>query len=401
MKRIFDPVHHFIELEPGEARLLDLTPMQRLRRLRQLGLAYFAFPSAEHSRFTHALGALAMGTRAYDGLIRHAGGAGTPERAYERRLVRCALLLHDVGHGPFSHACEAVLGVRHEERTREILALPAMREGIEALDIDSDDVLGLIVGDPSTKYPALRELVSGPNLDADRMDYLLRDAYFTGVVSGRYDADQLVASLRLFERDGAAVVGIDARGVVALESFVVARYMMFAAVYFHHTTRLFERILQDALRELWPDPHALDPIDEFLRWDDFRVLNELRDRESESARALRERIRIYGLAAEFNAEDDLRAYTACESALRDRFGADAVWADEQSQVMHRLPLVAAKGAHTVWVGTPSGLVDAREISDLINKLSGKAYWRKLFVRRDRADVREARAMCTEIIAKFR
>jgi len=301
VKRIFDPVHHFIELEPGEARLLDLTPMQRLRRLRQLGLAYFAFPSAEHSRFTHALGALAMGTRAYDGLIRHAGGAGTPERAYERRLVRCALLLHDVGHGPFSHACEAVLGVRHEERTREILALPAMREGIEALDIDSDDVLGLIVGDPSTKYPALRELVSGPNLDADRMDYLLRDAYFTGVVSGRYDADQLVASLRLFERDGAAVVGIDARGVVALESFVVARYMMFAAVYFHHTTRLFERILQDALRELWPDPHALDPIDEFLRWDDFRVLNELRDRESESARALRERIRIYGLAAEFNA----------------------------------------------------------------------------------------------------
>ena len=401
MKRIFDPVHHFIELEPGEARLLDLAPMQRLRRLRQLGLAYFAFPSAEHSRFTHALGALAMGTRAYDGLIRHVAGAGTPERAYERRLVRVALLLHDVGHGPFSHACEAVLGVRHEERTHEILALPAMREGIEALDVDPADVLGLITGDPGSAYPALRELVSGPNLDADRMDYLLRDAYFTGVVSGRYDADQLVASLRLFERDGAAVVGIDSRGVVALESFVVARYMMFASVYFHHTTRLFERILQDALRELWPNPHVLDDIEEFLRWDDFRVLNELREVESEAARALRERIRIYALAAEFNAEGDLRAYTACESALRERFGADAVWADEQSQVMHRLPLVASKGSHTVWVGTPSGLVDAREVSDLINKLSGKAYWRKLFVRRDRADVREARAMCTEIIAAYR
>ena len=311
MKRIFDPVHHFIELEPGEARLLDLAPMQRLRRLRQLGLAYFAFPSAEHSRFTHALGALAMGTRAYDGLIAHAGGAGTPQRAYERRLVRAALLLHDVGHGPFSHACEAVLGVRHEERTREILALPAMREGIEALDVDPSDVLGLIVGDPGSAYPALRELVSGPNLDADRMDYLLRDAYFTGVVSGRYDADQLVASLRLFERDGAAVVGIDSRGVVALESFVVARYMMFASVYFHHTTRLFERILQDALRELWPDPRALDDIDEFLRWDDFRVLNELREVESEAARALRERIRIYARAAEFNAEGDLHRVREC------------------------------------------------------------------------------------------
>ncbi|HEX8806071.1 MAG TPA: HD domain-containing protein [Candidatus Aquilonibacter sp.] len=400
MKRIFDPVHHFIELEPGEARLLDLAPMQRLRRLRQLGLAYLAFPSAEHSRFTHALGALAMGTRAYDTLIRYAGGDGT-ERAYERRLVRCALLLHDIGHGPFSHACEAVLGVRHELRTEEILALPQVRDGIEALEVDPADVLALIVGDPGARYPALRELVSGPNLDADRMDYLLRDAYFTGVASGRYDADQLVASLRLFERDGTDVLGIDARGVRALESFVIARYMMFASVYFHHTTRMFERILQDALRELWPDPHALDSIDEFLRWDDFRVFNELRDRESEAARALRDRIRIYALAAEFNADADQEAFLECEAALVKAYGSDAVWADEQTQVMHRLPLTATKGSHTVLVGTPSGLVDAREVSDVIAKLSGKAYWRKLFVRRDRVDVRQARAICTEIIARFR
>ncbi|HUA08675.1 MAG TPA: HD domain-containing protein [Candidatus Acidoferrales bacterium] len=398
MKRILDPVHHFIELEPGEARLLDVAPMQRLRRLRQLGLAYLAFPSAEHSRFTHALGALAMGTRAYDSLIRHGGGA---DRAYERRLVRCALLLHDVGHGPFSHACEAVLGIPHEARTREILALAPVREGIEALDLDPADVLALIVGDPNARYPALRELVSGPNLDADRMDYLLRDSYFTGVASGRYDADQLVASLRLFAHDGIDVIGIDARGVVALESFVIARYMMFASVYFHHTTRLFERILQDVLRELWPDPRALDPIDDFLRWDDFRVLNELRDRESEAARALRERIRVYALAAEFNADADQRAYSACEAALRDRYGSEAVWADEQSQVMHRLPLGAERGRTTVWVGTSAGLIDARQASDLIAKLSGKAYWRKLFVRRDSADVREARALCATIISEYR
>ena len=401
MKRIFDPVHHFIELEPGEARLLDLAPMQRLRRLRQLGLAYLAFPSAEHSRFTHALGALAMGTRAYDSLIRYTDAGSASERAYERRLVRCALLLHDIGHGPFSHACEAVLGVRHELRTQEILALPPLRDGIEALEIDPADVLALIVGDPNARYPALRELVSGPNLDADRMDYLLRDAYFTGVASGRYDADQLIASLRLFQRNGIDVLGIDARGVRALESFVVARYMMFAAVYFHHTTRMFERILQDVLRELWPDPRVLDPVDEFLRWDDFRVLNELRDRDTEAARALRERIRIYALAAEFNADSEQIAFTACDAALREMFGDDAVWADEQSQVMHRLPLAAEAGRPTVWVGTASGLVDAREVSDVIAKLSGKAYWRKLFVRRDRADVRAARKICAEIIARFR
>ena len=404
MKRIFDPVHHFIELTAAEARLLDLPVMQRLRRLRQLGLAYFAFPSAEHSRFTHALGALAIGTRAFDEAMAHGGRAFARDEgdlAYQRRLVRAALLLHDVGHGPFSHACEAVLGVRHEMRTQEMLALSDVRAGLAALDVDPNDVLALILGAPETRYPALRELVSGPNLDADRMDYLQRDAYFTGVASGRYDADQLIGSLRIVERDGRAVLGIDSRGVVALESCVLARYMMFASVYFHHTTRLFERILRDVLGELWPDPAALDPIDEFLRWDDFRVLNELSERTSEPARALRERIRLFGLAAEFNAEADLRSYEACEAALRARYGDDAVWADEQSQVLHRLPLSADDTEHTIWVQTPSGLLDARDKSDLIKKLTGKAYWRKLFVRRDRADMREARRLCAEIIASLR
>jgi HD superfamily phosphohydrolase len=387
VKRIFDPVHHFIELTPTEARLLDTPVMQRLRRLRQLGLAYLAFPSAEHSRFSHALGAMAMGTRAFDTIAAHGREffRDDADVAYQRRLLRAALLLHDIGHGPFSHACEAVLGRRHEDRTRELLQRPEMRAQLGALDVDARDVLDLILGSNDSDYPALRELVSGPNLDADRMDYLLRDAYFTGVQSGRYDADQLVASLRLIDRDGELALGIDARGVVALESFVLARYMMFASVYFHHTTRMFERTLQNVLRELWPDPHALDPIDEFLAWDDFRVLNELRDARSESAQALRDRTRLYYLAAEFNAEDDLAEFEAAERDLRARYGDANVWADEQSQVLHRLPLTAQDDRPTVWVQTKSGVVDAGVASDLIAKLSGKAHWRKLFVRREASE----------------
>lgn len=399
MKRIYDPVHHFIELTDAEARLLDSTVMQRLRRLRQLGLAYLAFPSAEHSRFGHALGALAMGTRAFDALVRHGREFFVNEGDvdYQRRLVRAALILHDIGHGPFSHACEAVLDVRHEARTRAILALPEMQSQIADLEVDAQHVLDLILGSPLTPYPALSEIVSGPNLDADRMDYLLRDAYFTGVAGGRYDADQLVSSLRIFHVDGRVVMGIDRRGTVALESFVLARYMMFASVYFHHTTRMFERILQRVLHELWPNPRVLDPIEEFVRWDDFRVLNELRDSPSEAARALRERLRLYAVAAEFNAEHDLSLYEQCERALRDRFGTDSVWSDEQSQLIHRLPLQIDGESRTVWVGTASGsVVDAREASDLIAKLSGKAYWRKLFVERSRVDVEEARRICREI-----
>ncbi len=335
MKRIYDPVHRFIELTEAETRLLDCAPMQRMRRLRQLGLAYFAFPSAEHSRFGHALGALAMGTRAFDAVARHGRAffAGDDDIARQRRLVRAALILHDVGHGPFSHACEAVLGMRHEDRMDAILGLPQIRERISQLDVDVRQVRDLIVGSRADVHPVLTEIVSGPNLDADRMDYLLRDSYFTGVSGGRYDADQLIDSLRILDLNGRIALGIDRRGVVALESFVLARYMMFASVYFHHTTRMFERILQLALRELWPQPHKLDPIDEFLRWDDFRVLDELRDSTSHAGRALRERIRLYAVVAEFNAERDLSAYEQCERALHERYGTGAVWSDEQSQTL--------------------------------------------------------------------
>ena len=396
-KRIFDPIHRFIELDAGEVALLEAPALQRMRRLRQLGLAYLAYPSAEHSRFSHALGAMATGTRVLEALRVRSPEAFASEAQYaaERRLLRASLLLHDLGHGPFSHASESALGVRHESRTAEILALPQIAGALDALDVSRTDVLELITG-TSTKHPVLRELVSGPNLDADRMDYLLRDAFFTGVASGSYDGEQLIASLRVLEINGRPELGVDGRGVVALESFVLARYMMFASVYFHHTTRSFERVLGEVLARVWPNPRALDNIEEYLGWDDFRVLDTIRGDPHPAARALRDRITIYGLAAEFNAEHDLATYGACQRALRLEFG-DAVWSDSQEQLLHRLPL-GGDGRPTVHVRIMGRVVDAREASDLIAKLSGKAYWRKLFVRKSHADVEVARAICRDIIA---
>jgi HD superfamily phosphohydrolase len=396
-KRIYDPIHRFIELDAGEVALLGSPVVQRLRRLRQLGLAYLAYPSAEHSRFSHALGALAIGTRAFDALRVHSPEAFDSERDFadKRTLLRASLLLHDLGHGPFSHASESVLGVRHETRTAAILALPELREALAAIGVDADAVLGLITGAASAD-PVLRELVSGPNLDADRMDYLLRDTYFTGVAGGTYDAEQLIESLRVIEVDGRPQLGVEGRGVVALESFLLARYMMFATVYFHHTTRAFERVLHDVLEVLWPDPHALDDVREFLAWDDFRVLDDIRTVENANVRALRERRTVYGLAAEFNAERDLSTFQLCERALRERYG-DAVWSDSQEQLLHRLPLGSGGSTPTVRVRLMGRIVDARAASDLIAKLSGKAYWRKLFVRSDVASVDEARAICADLI----
>ncbi len=401
MKRVFDPIHHFIELDDGEVALLNTAPVQRLRRLRQLGLAYLAFPAAEHSRFGHALGALAMGERVIDSLRRHDAGyfASEADFAAQRRLLRASLLLHDVGHGPFSHASEAILERHHEFRAREILALPEVSAALARLEVDADEVVALVTGAP-TRYPVLKEIVSGPNLDADRMDYLLRDAYFTGVVSGRYDDDQLIASLRVFDSGGRPTLGVDGRGVVALESFVLARYMMFSTVYFHHTTRQFERVLHAALREVWPSPASLDPIEEFLAWDDFRVLEAFRFATGAAARAVRDRSPLYALVAEFNAEGDLSAFEDAHALLRERFG-DAVWADTQAQLMHRLPLVSEGSGSTVLVQTYAALVDARDASDLIARVTGRAYWRKLYVERARADVVEARALCRAVTTRSR
>lgn len=279
--------------------------------------------------------------------------------------------------------------MRHEARTTAILALPGLRAALARLEVEPDEVLALVLGDERCRYPVLRELVSGPNLDADRMDYLLRDAYFTGVEGGGYDFEQLVASLRIFEHGGRPALGVDWRGVHALEGFVLARYFMFSTVYFHHTTRQFERVLHEALRELWPQPRALDPIEEFLAWDDFRAFEGFRTLATPAARAIRERKPTHALVAEFNAARDLVAFERVRTALATRFG-ESLWIDQQEQLLHRLPLGAEGEAPTVLVRNFGGLVDAREASDLIARLAGKAYWRKIFVGRTGNDCAEAR-----------
>ena len=188
------------------------------------------------------------------------------------------------------------------------------------------------------------------------------------------------ASLRVFKHDGRLVVGIDRRGVVALESFVMARYMMFASVYFHHTTRMFEHMLHDVLRELWPDPRALDRDRRVSRWDDFRVLNALDDSRSEAAYALRNRVRVYALAAEFNAERDLtrlrglRSGTARALRRKQRLGGLAVATAAPPPAGNRAARDRSGGRRRAVRRCARSLRRHRQTQR-------KAYWRKLFVRR--------------------
>src|SRR2546428_9913810 len=222
-------------------RLIDTPEFQRLRRIKQLGLGLYTYQGAEHSRFTHSLGALHLMTRILDQLSSH----------YEidpadRAAAHAAALLHDVGHGPFSHAMEKVLGVHHESLT--MLAVTSAETALcDALKSYSAELPGRVASiiEGTFKPAALAQLVSS-QLDVDRMDYLLRDSLMTGAKYGLYDLEWIINALQIDE-DGDRIY-IAARGIYAVEEYLQARYYMFRQVYFHRSLRSAEAVLRSALQ---------------------------------------------------------------------------------------------------------------------------------------------------------
>ena len=242
-----DSVHNIIRLRTDCAegkllvRLIDTAEFQRLRHIKQLGLALFAYQAAEHSRFTHSLGALHLATRTLDKL------KAKYEISDEARVaVRVAALLHDIGHGAFSHVIETILNFHHEQFTIEAVlseetevgqVLHAFSPGI------AENVADVIRG--NFRPMALAQLVSS-QLDVDRMDYLLRDSLMTGAKYGIYDMEWIIKSLEIDEENDRLYVS--ARGIFAVEDYLQARYYMFRQVYFHRTLRSAETVLRSLLR---------------------------------------------------------------------------------------------------------------------------------------------------------
>ncbi|HEY6557990.1 MAG TPA: HD domain-containing protein [Polyangiaceae bacterium] len=250
-----DPVHGLISFETDEEAivpaLLEASEMQRLRRIRQLGLASLAYPGADHTRFSHAIGSAFVMTR----LIRRLRALHeelpfwqrlTTERA---RDALAAALLHDLGHGPFSHLFEDALpeAPAHETWTTRVIQEPSSEVNRILCHFDPSmpaRVADLVVG--RHDLPFLARAVSG-TFDVDRCDYLLRDAHFSGVSYGRFDLDWLLRSLRFGltpPNQSAPPLAIDgAKGLPAIESFILARLFMFQQVYFHKSSRASEWML--------------------------------------------------------------------------------------------------------------------------------------------------------------
>lgn len=236
-----DPIHDLISLDKNSAEdctlmeLVDSTEMQRLRRIRQLGLASLAYQGAEHTRFTHSLGAMWVATRILLQL-----GKDRPVPPRMAFATRCAALLHDVGHGPLSHVFESFMAVHHETWTRRIvLSKESMVYQILARHHASlpGEVVSIIEGHSQPRF--LSQIISS-QLDADRFDYLLRDSVMTGVKYGIYDFERLLHVLRLDPRGQNIVVAPN--GVQPVEQYLQSRYHMYRQVYLHKTVRAGETV---------------------------------------------------------------------------------------------------------------------------------------------------------------
>lgn len=287
-----DPLWNTIRLDPAAVRIIDTPEFQRLRLIRQLGLAYLVYPGATHTRFDHALGVYHLARWAM-GLL---ADRGELERIdpVDCRLAPYAALLHDVGHYPFSHALEELgeemIPADHEALAERFLRAGGIRATLEEMAPDAPARLAALIRGRSES--PLQGLVSG-SLDLDKIEYLRRDARFCGVPYGEVDVDRLLHALTLLDdpRTGRTEVGIHEKGLSALESLLFSKYQMFRNVYWHHAVRaataLYKRLVQDALRG------GVVSADELVGQSDERLLTilELRaaERDHPAARRVAER----------------------------------------------------------------------------------------------------------------
>lgn len=337
-----DPIHGFIHADSLERALIDSRPVQRLRSIRQLGFTSLVFPGAEHTRFSHVLGAMDLAGRVYDALAnRNPDLLDSRPNNLDRRLVRVAALLHDIGHAPFSHSAEGLFedDLDHEDMTQRLLRTEELEviferwgEGLEPTQV------ARLLESPDTALERLLAQIISSELDVDKMDYLLRDSLFCGVRYGNFDLARLLDTMLPLEdpETGEWGLGVAEGGVHALEALVMARYYMFTQVYFNRVGKALELHFNEWLKEVgerWPaDPQA------FLDLDDVSTLTAMRDSDSEHALAVVER-RYFPMVFETRehlTSDEKTRFEELVPRLRSEFGAAHILVSLAAKDPHRL-----------------------------------------------------------------
>ncbi|HSB56756.1 MAG TPA: HD domain-containing protein [Nitrosopumilaceae archaeon] len=236
---IVDPIHDFIRIYEPEIKVIDTAVFQRLRRIRQLAGAHLVYPSAQHSRFEHSLGVMHIAGQAA-GVLKDKGFLNLDDVAD----LRLGGLLHDVGHGPFSHLFEEVLQkkkkITHEEIGKKLILQTEIGDFLSDSGFDKKFLTQLAFG--NSKHQFMNEIISG-GLSADMMDYLPRDGYFTGAEHAKIDFKRIVQSLGVYDKK----LSLDRSSLYSFESMMISRYQMFKAVYFHKTVRSAEVMLLESM----------------------------------------------------------------------------------------------------------------------------------------------------------
>jgi uncharacterized protein len=331
-KTIQDPIHGAIEIERELVFILDCAMMQRLRRISQLGCANQVFPGANHTRLEHSLGVMYLTGRMLDRISR--------KESLSKDLVaesKAAALLHDIGHLPFSHIPEPLLELRQDIKqesqaknvkpsellTMKIIQSDWMKEIFEDLNeksgkfnLDVDNVAELAIGNSAKDSPNNKFLgeVNHGNFDADRMDYLMRDAHYTGVPLGTLDVERLIRTATTSTSlGGLKHLVTDIKGLHSLESMIVARSVMYSAVYFHHGVRAADSMILRAVYSTFKK----DPL-QLLNFDDHTLIGYLN--KIAEVRPLIERLRSRNL---FKPSLALRTTDALDKSALMKFVSEA------------------------------------------------------------------------------
>jgi uncharacterized protein len=359
MKSIKDPVHGYVEVEEPVIFFLDSPMVQRLRHIKQLGFSYLVYPGANHTRFEHSLGTMHL--------------AGIMSRQLDvspgdRLLVSTAALLHDIGHGPFSHSIEPIMeefSGRSHHQIDEILSHEAIALLLENNGIDRRELGEILKGNH-----VLSGIIHG-ELDVDRMDYLLRDAHYTGVPYGTVDAHRLLRSTLM---SGEGIV-IHESGINAAESLLIARTLMRPSVYFHHVSRIAETMFNLAVYlHLKDKPRHV--VDEMMFMDDASCMHALHTSECQVTRNLVGRIyyrqlykrALYVGREQVNAKSlsEFNGIHAQRKIAEEIAGQAGV---EHSLVLVDIPPLPSGMSLRVQVKNRHHLVELGEVSPLMNSLN--------------------------------
>lgn len=298
---IRDPIYGFIEINEWEREIINHPVFQRLRRIRQLALTDMVYPGAVHSRFEHSLGVMHVATKIFDNIVNECKDMLKSEYGYNedglnkiRTIIRLAALLHDVGHAPFSHAGESIMPYKdngkpykHEDYSSAIIKT-IFKKLIEDhklnnnYDIKAEEIAAFIDKDYKVlkKFFFWVDIISG-QVDADRIDYLLRDSHHIGVQYGIFDLNRLLKTIVMINTDDRPIIGFKEGGLHVAESLILARYYMFTQVYFHHTRRAYDHHIANAIKGIlkrlnykdgkMKPPDNKENINDYLEWDDWKI----------------------------------------------------------------------------------------------------------------------------------